>query len=113
MSFRVYCDVVVDGKKCNKSIEPRIDRKTNELYCDCGKKLVNQDCLTQFAKKNLVTLGRIHKPNAALKPFATRCTSCDETGTPIVDKKNNLLRCASCSKELELSEFFKKMMLER
>ena len=60
MSFKIYCDVIIDDKKCNKEISPRIDKKTKKIYCECGKKLKNQGCITEFAKSNLISLGQVH-----------------------------------------------------
>jgi len=115
MSFKINCDIPKeDGKKCNKEISPKIKKDTGELYCECGKKLINQDCITQFAKNNLISLGQIHNGNNIdKKPFAVKCDKCEYTDTPVLDRKNKKLTCSACKKELNVNEFFKKTIFEK
>lgn len=114
MSFRIYCDVKdADGKKCNKDMSPRIGKKDRLLYCECGKVLENQKCITEFAKNNLISLGKVHNADNFKKPYAVKCQGCSYTDSPVVNKEKGTLNCSSCHVELKVSDFFKKMVFEK
>lgn len=117
MSFKIYCDVENEaGIKCNQETSPRVNKNTGELHCGCnkGKRLKNQDCITSFAKSNLIALGQIYNVDNSQKPYATKCTECEFVDSPVINKKAGTLKCSSCNKELTgLTPFFRKLLLTK
>jgi len=47
---------MVEGKRCNKEMEPTIDPATDVVFCDCGKELEDQDAITVFARRQMKVL---------------------------------------------------------
>lgn len=99
MGFRVFCDINhLDEKgkevKCRREMEPCIDKKTGELFCECGRLLNDQKKITEFAKRQMVSLGQVRKDEKPSRAFSVKCGSCKKENPPKL--KNNVLTCPFC-----------------
>lgn len=105
MGFRVNCDIDYEddkGKKvkCRNEMEPSLG-KDGLLYCECGKKMKNQDCLSPFAKRQMVTLGQTKRNEKSRQAFSVKCGACGKDSKPKL--KNNKVFCTACEKELNVT----------
>lgn len=104
MGFRVYCDI----KGCRKEMEPLLDKKTNEVFCaECDRAINN---VTEFAKRQMVSLGQVRRETKDKKSFSFKCDSCERNGTPVLGKNKELL-CPFCkAKSTNISKPFEKLL---
>lgn len=115
MPFNLYCD----KKGCKQFIEPVIDPKTNCCYCTCEKQHeITQ--LSEFAKRQLASLGQTINKVKKKKSFSVKCASCNRESTPVLkaeerDAQGQLvaptLHCTFCDVEqTHLSPPFAQML---
>ncbi len=92
MGFKTFCDV----KGCHKEMEPVLDRITNKVYCtECGKEI---NCVSEFMKRQLVSLGQTKSKKSEKIPYAVKCHICAKEDVPVV--KGTKLFCRACDQEL-------------
>lgn len=102
MGFLIHCDIddKETGQKCRKQMEPVIDKNTGELYCECGLKLNKQDVLTDFAKRQMVSLGQVLKQNKPKQAYSIKCNTCNQAQQPVINKSNKIV-CSKCKNEFK------------
>ena len=104
MPFWTFCD----NKGCRKEMTPVIDKNTNEVFCtECGQTI---NSLTEFAKRQMVTLGQVRRAEKRKQAWSVKCESCQKEGPPVLNKdgeKNekgllvgDKLLCSYCKVEL-------------
>lgn len=104
MAFRTFCD----NKGCRKEMEPVLDKSTNEVICTECMQPVNS--ITEFAKRQMVSLGQVRRSERKKQAWSVKCQKCDREGPPKLnaegekDKNNQTvikLLCAYCSQDLD------------
>ena len=104
MGFRTYCDItyVEDGKegKCREEMEPTIDKNTQEVFCACGRKMTNQNCVTEFAKRQMLAMGQVRRDEQKRQAYSVKCSNCQKENPPALAKDNSTLLCPLCNAEL-------------
>ena len=110
MGFRTSCDAEVEDdngkivkcRKLNKSddMEPAIDKVTGIVWCQFGHPLKNQGLLTEFAKRQMVSMGQTRKADKQQKAFSVKCKACEKEGPPNLSKDGKKLSCPYCKVEL-------------
>ena len=103
MPFIMSCN----NKGCGKQQSPVLSIEDNKVYCaECDNEILN---VSPFIKGQMKNLGQTRKDKT--KSFSVKCSECNKDSRP--NKKDNLLFCGSCSKELKnISPIYKKMYLE-
>jgi len=92
MPFYVYCD----NKNCRKECEPILDRADNKVYCNlCGQTI---NCVTEFAKNQMVSLGMVKRESKNQQAFSVTCHRCNKSNPPVLN--NDKLFCAACNEHL-------------
>ena len=103
MSFMIYCG----NTKCGKQSTPRLDLKTNKVFCsECNAEMN----LPEPTKLSLRSMGQIIREEKTRQAFSVKCTSCLLESRPKVLEDNKVV-CSSCDKELNLSGPFKQTIL--
>lgn len=91
MGFIMYCD----NKKCGKSQEPFLDKKTNEVSCsECGEIIQN---VTEFAKNSMRGMSQFKREAKVQQAFAVKCNGCSKLSQPKLNK--NVLVCPHCGRD--------------
>lgn len=91
MGFLMYCD----NKKCGKSQEPMLDKKTDEVFCSaCGEVIKN---VTPFAKASMRSMSQFKRTVKSQEAFAVNCDKCAKMSRPKLDQ--NSLICPHCGTE--------------
>ena len=103
MAFNTYCT----NRGCMKQMDPVLDKETNEVICtECGKSITS---ITEFAKRQMISLGQIRRASVKKQAWSVKCTACKKEGPPKLnkegerDKKNQpviKLLCQYCEVEL-------------
>jgi hypothetical protein len=97
MPFSIQCN----NKGCGQVQSPYIDPKTDKVYCsNCDKEISS---VTHFAKVQMKSLKQYREKKG--KSFSVKCTSCNAEDRPLIE--NHKYLCASCKKDLNISEAFK------
>lgn len=117
MGFSIICE----KKGCGKSIEPLLDPETNKVYCPCDD-MCEITQLTDFAKRQMVSLGQLKNKTKERKAFSIKCPGCLREATPklktdIRDEKGLLqpsqLHCPYCdAQHVHLSPPFAQVLKE-
>lgn len=104
MAFMTYCD----NKDCRQEMEPVIDKETNIVYCTkCGKEIKS---VTDFMKRQMVSLGQVKKVDKRKMAYSIKCGPCGKEGTPKLDPNNKII-CCYCGKEFsDLNKPFAEML---
>lgn len=116
MGFRTNCDIDYkdeNGKpvRCRKEMEVTIDKVTGEVYCECGNKMKDQNRITEFAKRQMISMGQVRKSEKKNKAFSVKCKDCEKEGPPVLSKEGGKLLCTYCDKELtNLNKPFAQML---
>lgn len=98
MPFLTYCE----NKDCRKYQPPVLDETNNTVVCsECEATITN---ITDFAKRQLKTLGQVLKSSGQHGSFSVRCTKCSSQNTPV--RKGDEFFCQKCSFKLSLSHAF-------
>jgi ribosomal protein L34E len=107
MAFFTFCD----NKGCRKSMAPVIDKETNKVYCtECGKEINTVD---QFMKRQMVSLGQVHRAEKRKLAWSAKCNECGKEGPPMLDKEGKELICSYCNKPMTgLNRPFAQMVKE-
>lgn len=116
MGFRTFCD----NKGCREEMEPVLDKQTGEAICTKCNKPINS--LTDFAKRQMVSLGQVRRAERKKQAWSFKCGSCEREGPPElspVGEKNDegkvlpeRLVCSYCKSNLEnISKPFAQMVL--
>lgn len=109
MGFSTICT----KKGCGKEVEPLLNKADNKVYCPCSE---NHELtvLTEFAKRQMESLGQTTKKKKKTTRFPVKCPSCSRDGTPNLDKVSGDLTCAFCNAPLtNLSAPFVKMLKDQ
>ena len=103
MGFTTFCD----NKGCGKQIEPLLDKETNDVICtECGKPI---NSITEFAKRQMVSLGQIRRATPKKQAWSVKCEGCKKEGPPKLNKAGEVdkhnkpvvkLLCQYCDSEL-------------
>lgn len=104
MSFVTYCD----NKGCRKEMAPVIDKVTNKVYCtECGQEI---NSVSDFMKRQLVSLNQVKRDDKRKLPYSVKCTSCSREAPPVLNDKQELV-CSYCKEPmLSLSKPFADML---
>lgn len=102
MPFLTYCD----NKGCKKEQSPLLDTETNDVICaECNQPIKT---VTEFAKRQMKTLGQVLRKKKTRSAYAVKCSSCNVESTPVI--KDDELACSSCSSKLNLSKPFERIV---
>jgi hypothetical protein len=107
MAFQTFCD----NKGCRKEMAPAIDKETLKVYCtECGEEI---NTVSDFMKRQLVSLGQVRRNDKRKLPYAVKCDGCEKEGPPKLDDAGKKLLCSYCDRHLEnLSRPFAQMLIE-
>lgn len=102
MAFLTYCD----NKGCRKEQTPLLDVDTNQAICaECNQPI---GTVTEFAKRQMKTIGQVLRKKKTRSAYAVKCNSCSVESIPAI--KDDELVCSSCTKKLSLSKPFELMI---
>ena len=87
-----------NNKGCYKEQEPLLDIENNLVHCtECGLEIKD---VSKFVKVQMQTIGQV-KREIVNQTFAVKCTECNKSATPKLEKGE--LVCKFCAHKLELS----------
>lgn len=97
-----YCD----NKGCMKEQIPLLDESSNAVICaECNRPIKT---VTEFAKRQMKSLGQMLRKKKSRSAYAVKCPSCSIESTPVII--DDELACSSCSSKLNLSKPFDRMV---
>lgn len=106
MGFRTYCT----DKACRKEMEPVIDKKSMAVYCtECGSEVAN---ISDFMKRQMVSMGQVRKAERAKHAYAVKCNSCGANDAPKLGKNKEIL-CSKCGEVLPVSGPFAEVLRQK
>ena len=102
MPFQTFYDNV----GCKKEQTPLLDVDTNKVVCgECNRPI---STITDFAKRQMKSLGQIVRKKKTQSAYVVKCPKCSVENTPKIS--GDELVCASCSSKLNLSKTFERLV---
>jgi uncharacterized paraquat-inducible protein A len=88
-----------------KEQTPALDVITNEVLCgECNRPITT---ITEFAKRQMKSMGQVMTNIKTRTPYAVKCAKCKTENTPLIE--GDELTCARCHTVLNVNKHFAMM----